>query len=173
MGDQLAVSVEVAGVEQAPLLTNLLELYCHDLSPFFDLKVGPDGRFGYSRLPLYWSQPEKRRAFLIRHDADLAGFILMRMESPLAEIPADFDVTEFFVLRRHRRSGVGRGAAFQLWDRYPGSWMVRVAESHKAARSFWETIIEAYTSDTFTQSRHSVDGRDRRVFVFSSLQADP
>ena len=135
--------------------------------------MGRDGRFGYSRLPLYWSEPEKRRAFLIRHGTELAGFILMRMESPLAEISADLVVTEFFILRRHRRSGVGRRAAFQLWDRFPGSWMVRVAEDYAAARSFWGTIIEAYTSGTFTQSRYTSNGRERRVFVFSSPKGGP
>jgi hypothetical protein len=94
------VTLEVAGAEHAPLLANLLELCSHDLSGLYGLEVGPDGRFGYSQLALYWSEPEKRRAFLIRRGGQVAGFILVRLDSPLAGIPADPDVSEFFVRRR-------------------------------------------------------------------------
>ena len=41
---------------QELVLANLLELYAHDFSEFHDLELGMDGRFGYSHLPLYWSE---------------------------------------------------------------------------------------------------------------------
>lgn len=170
MGDAPSVTLEAAGVEQASLLANLLELYSHDLSELFGLEVGRDGRFGYAPLPLYWSEPEKRRAFLIRQGTKMAGFVLVRMGSPIPEVAADLDVAEFFVLRSHRRSGTGRQAAFQLWDDMRGTWMVRVAEGNAAALSFWETVIDAYTGGSLTQSRRSVEGRDWRVFVFASRE---
>ena len=47
-----AVRLERATPEMAPLLRNLLELYVHDLSEIFPVELGPDGRFGYARLPL-------------------------------------------------------------------------------------------------------------------------
>jgi len=167
------VTLESAGAQHALLLANLLEFHSHDLSDVFGLEIGPDGRFGYEPLPLYWSEPEKRRAFLIRRGTDVAGFILVRMGSPIAEVPADLDVTEFFVLRAHRRSGVGREAASQLWEGLPGSWMVRVAEENDGARSFWARTIDAYTAGEFTESRRLVDGRSWHVFVFASRQRAP
>lgn len=166
--DSQPVILEVAGVDHAPILGNLLELYSHDLSNVFGLEVGADGRYGYPRLSLYWSEPDRRRAFLIRHGAHLAGFILVRMESSRPEAPADWDVAEFFVLRAHRRHGVGRDAAFQVWDRHPGVWTVRVAEGNAAAHAFWKTTIDEYAAGAFTESRRSVDGRDWNVFVFPS-----
>ena len=51
------IEVIFAGPEQEAILANLLELYAHDFSEFHDLKLGTDGRFGYSYLPLYPSQP--------------------------------------------------------------------------------------------------------------------
>ena len=33
--------------DQAPVLANLLELYAHDLSEYFDVPLQPSGRFGY------------------------------------------------------------------------------------------------------------------------------
>ena len=48
------VTLDSATAADLPLLSNLLELYIHDLSfSFPDIEIGPDGRFGYSRLPLY------------------------------------------------------------------------------------------------------------------------
>jgi hypothetical protein len=41
-----AVSLERAGPDAGPLLSNLLELYIHDMSEVFPVKLGPDGRFG-------------------------------------------------------------------------------------------------------------------------------
>ena len=67
-----------------------------------------DGRFGYDRLPLYRTEPEKRFPFLIRRDGRTVGFALA-MRGPASDDPDDLDLQEFFVLRRYRR--VGREAA--------------------------------------------------------------
>src|ERR1700720_4514978 len=106
------VVLDVATSRDAALLSNLLELYLHDLSEVFPIELGSDGRFGYHRLPLYWSEPERRFSFLIRFEARVVGFVLVTRGSPASDDPDVFDVAEFFVVRRHRRSGVGRRAAF-------------------------------------------------------------
>lgn len=162
------ITLERAHAAHAPILANLLELYSHDLSALFDLEVGPDGRFGYARLPLYCAGADGRPAFLIRHGAQLAGFALVRAESPLADLPVDFDVAEFFVLRAHRRHGVGRAAAFALWDGGAGRWMVRVADANVAGVEFWAASIDEYAAGAFTEHRRTLDGRGWHVFVFSS-----
>lgn len=124
------------------LLGNLLELYIHDLSAAFPhVQLGQDGRFGYPSLPLYWSEPERRFPFLIEHGGQTAGFALVtRGLAPQAQADVH-DVAEFFVLRRHRRAGVGRHAASLLWRELPGRWMVRVAEANPAALAFWSGVV--------------------------------
>ena len=162
------VTLEVATPDTAPVLANLLELYQHGLSEVFPVEVGPDGRFGYRKLPLYWSEPEKRFAFLIRSGTELAGFALATRGSPATDDPEHLDVAEFFVLRRHRRSGVGRQAAFLLWDRLPGQWVVRVSEANRAGLPFWRTTIEQYTRGAFSESTRPGVSHDWRVFTFAS-----
>jgi hypothetical protein len=44
------VELHIVMPEAAPILSNLVELYCHDLSAYFELSIGADGRFGYPRL---------------------------------------------------------------------------------------------------------------------------
>src|SRR3954468_13353929 len=127
MAEPHEVVLDVATPADATLLSNLLELYIHDLSAAFpNVELGADGRFGYGKLPLYWSEPERRFPFLIRCGARIAGFVLATRGSPASEDPDVFDGPEFFVMRRHRRSGVGRQAAFLLWNRLAGRWIVRV-----------------------------------------------
>jgi predicted acetyltransferase len=131
------------------LLFNLLELYQYDLSDIFPIKLGADGRFGYDKLPLYWSEPDMHFAYLIRSRAEVACFALVTRGFPASDNPDDFDMAELFVLRSHRRSGVGGGAAFLLWDRHRGRWVVRVSEMNRGARPFWESAIREYTGGAF------------------------
>jgi predicted acetyltransferase len=162
------VTLERATPADAPLLANLLELYAHDLSDVFPMTLGPDGRFGYRRLPLYWSEPEKRFAFLIRSGGEVAGFALATVGSPATDAPTDLDVAEFFVLRAHRRAGVGRQAAMALWDALPGTWVVRVSEGNRGGLAFWSEVVEAYTGGVFTVVTRPEALHARRVFRFAS-----
>lgn len=163
-----AVSLERATPDMAPLLQNLLELYIHDLSEIFPVELGPDGRFGYERLPLYWAEPAARHAFLIKCGTRVAGFVLAMRGSPATEDPNDLDVAEFFVLRSYRRSGVGRQAAFALWDTVPGQWTVRVSEANRAGLAFWSEAVRAYTSGVFSESARPGTPAGWRVFTFAS-----
>jgi len=162
------VILEVATPDRAPLLSNLLELYIHDMSEIFPLELGADGRFGYGSLPLYWSAPEKRFAFFIHAGSRIAGFVLVTRGSPVTNDPNDLDVAEFFVLRSFRRTGVGRQAAFLLWDRLPGQWVVRVSEGNRAALPFWHAIVQDYTGGAFSESKHPSGPHGTRVFSFKS-----
>ena len=163
-----AVTLQRATPDMAPLLRNLLELYIHDLSEVFPVELGPDGRFGYEKLPLYWNEPSARHAFLIRCGTRVAGFALVTRGSPATDDPADLDVAEFFVLRAHRRSGVGRQAAFALWDSVPGRWVVRVSEANRAGLPFWREVVRSYTSGVFGESTRPGTPAGWRVFTFAS-----
>jgi predicted acetyltransferase len=162
------VLLESATLSDTAVLSNLLELYSHDLSDVFALEPGTDGRFGYGKLPLYWSEPENRFPFLIRAGARLAGFALVTRGSPASDDPNDFDIAEFFVLRRYRRSGVGRRAAFLLWNRFAARWTVRVSEGNQKGLRFWANVIAAYTSATAVETTRSGTPHAWRVFSFNS-----
>ncbi|HXU32588.1 MAG TPA: DinB family protein, partial [Thermoanaerobaculia bacterium] len=152
-------------------LANLLDLYAHDLSDTFGLELGPDGRFGYEKLPLYWSESEGRFAFLIRQGTHLAGFALITQGSPGSDDPQAFDVAEFFVVRRHRRSGIGRQAAFLLWDRFPVRWIVRVAEGNQRGLRFWESVIREYSGGSFVKATRPSGPQAWQVFSLDSRRS--
>jgi predicted acetyltransferase len=130
--------------------------------------VGPSGRFGYDALPRYWEEPDRRFPFLIRRGEQVVGFALVTRGSPATKDPSDLDVAEFFVLRRHRRSGAGRDAAFELWDGMPGRWIVRVAVANAPALPFWRAVVQEYTGGAFEERRLPGRVSDCAVFVFRS-----
>jgi predicted acetyltransferase len=162
-----AVSLVHATPSDETLLGNLLELYIHDLSAIFpNVELGPEGRFGYPRLPLYWIEPERRFPFLIRYSGRIAGFILVQRVAETA--PPVHDVAEFFVLRRYRRSGVGRQAAHLLWRQLAGQWTVRVAEANRPGLAFWHSAIAATVPGTVSASTAVHEGRAWQVFTFTT-----
>src|SRR5450631_1295289 len=106
----MLIEVIPATPEQEPILVNLLQLYIHDFSEFLDVEVGPDGRFGYPDLPLYWREPD-RHPFLVHADGKLAGFALVKKAPAASDAEMVWDLAEFFVLRTYRRQRVGLEAA--------------------------------------------------------------
>jgi len=169
MTDPHEVTLEAATAADLPLLSNLLELYIHDLSAAFPhVELGPDGRFGYPQLERYGAEPDRRFSFLIRCGGRLAGFALVTRGSPATEDPEVFDVAEFFVIRSYRRSGVGRRAAILLWNRLPGRWTVRVSEGNAGAIPFWAGVIAEVTKGASTESTRPGSPHAWRVFAFSS-----
>ena len=162
------VSIQSVGPEAAPLLSNLLELYIHDMSEVFPVKLGPDGRFGYEKLPSYWSEPDTRYAFLITYGGEIAGFALVTRGSPATLEPTDLDVAEFFVLRSCRRNGVGRRAARQLWDRVRGNWVVRVSDANRAGLHFWRDVVREYSGGHCAETLRPGQSHGWTVFTFAS-----
>jgi predicted acetyltransferase len=162
-------TLQVATQSDAQLLSNLLELYIHDVCAVFPtVELGPDGRFGYPRLPLYWSDPTHRFAYLVRQRGRVAGFVLATRGSPVTADPEVFDVAEFFVIRKYRRLGVGRRAAFLLWKCLPGKWTVRVSEGNRAAVTFWSGIVAEFTSGMAVEDTRPGEANAWRVFSFES-----
>jgi len=174
MTDQHEVTLEAATLEDSELLSNLLELYIHDLSGVFpNIEIGANGRFGYDKLELYWTEPERRFPFLIRFNGRVAGFVLATRGSPASDDPNVRDIAEFFVIRRHRRSNVGRQAARLLWNRLPGKWIVRVSEGNVGAIPFWTRVIAEFSSGTAIESRRPGTPHDWRVLEFECGPQEP
>jgi predicted acetyltransferase len=159
--------------EEMPIVANLFELYAHDFSEFHFVEPGPDGRFGYADLPLYWSE-SGRYPFLIKVDGKLAGFALIRKLAQVAgrdatcDCDASWDMAEFFVLRAYRRRGVGREAAYRIWRQFPGLWQVRVMRANQTAHRFWQRAIAEFAGEAMSLTPAEKAGEMWDVFSFSS-----
>lgn len=142
------LGIAPVGADDRERLGSLFELYAYDFSEMLALDVGDDGRFHAAALDAYWTDP-RRHAFLFRVDERLAGFGLVHEQSRLTGDDAVRDMAEFFVMRRHRKHGIGERAASWLFDRFRGPWEVRERPENHAATAFWRRIIARYTGGHF------------------------
>jgi predicted acetyltransferase len=168
---QTASSIEVevipATKEQEPILANLLELYSHDFSQFIDLNLGPDGRFGYKYLPLYWKEPD-RYPFLVMVNGHLAGFAFVLKGSEISNDADVWDMAEFFIVRGYRRLGVGKKAAHEVLNRFPGQWEVRVMDRNQKAVKFWRRAISEFTGKEVDSVSIEKNSKSWQLFSFES-----
>ena len=146
------ISLSPASKEEQATLINLMQLYSYDWSELRPLDVGDDGRFADLPLDIYWQDPW-RHPFLLRVEGKLAGFALISGRSRLTGSEGVFDMTEFFVMRRYRRRGVGLAAACAAFDRFAGSWEVRQREDNVEATAFWRQVVARYTDGKYQEAR--------------------
>jgi predicted acetyltransferase len=159
---EIAASVRAAKAEERQALESLVQLYCYDLSAMFSLDVRADGRFAELNddLARYWVDPWRHPLFIVVGDA-LAGFALVLGRSRLTGAHGVFDMAEFFVMKRYRRQGVGRVAAFRVFETFRGPWELRQRKENEAATSFWRKVIAEYTEGEFSEA--SLAGPPPRV----------
>jgi predicted acetyltransferase len=137
------VTLERCPAERRPVLEAMFQLYVHDFTEHWAGtergELQEDGRFpDYPDLEQTWIDPQ-RSAWLIRANGHLAGFALLSATSHSGE-PADHDVTELFVVRKHRRTGVGFAAASQLIAARSGSWEIAITRANVGALAFWRRV---------------------------------
>lgn len=162
------IEVIPAAQDQEPILANLLELYAHDLSELHNIELGVDGRYGYRYLPLYWIEPD-RYPFLVKMNGKLAGFVLIKRGSEISDNAMIWDMTEFFIVRRYRRYGIGTHAAHEVWRQFPGLWEIRVMERNHSGHTFWERAIASFLRKTIHSALIEKGSKRWQVFAFESM----
>ena len=60
-------------------------------------------------------------------------------------------IAEFFVMRKYRRMGVGRTAAFAAFEQFPGHWEVSQIFQNLPAQHFWRKVIAEYTHGNYRE----------------------
>lgn len=157
------VEIHEVPFEGKIILRHLLQLYLYDFSELAGWDLDQYGLFGYKYLDFYWVEPN-RHPFLIRVDSQIAGFALVTVNA--RDDGDEARLSEFFVVRKYRRQGVGETAARMVFDRFPGQWVVSEFEQNVAAQQFWRTVIHRYTGGDFEE--RDVDEGQRRVQSFTT-----
>jgi len=160
------MTVELVPVMEGdkPVLLNLVQFYCYDMSTVRGVDVTEHGLFTYRYTDHYFVESD-RDALFVRHNGSLAGFVMSR------ELPArEREVSEFFIMRRHRRCGVGATAAQKLFALHKGRWVVAFDDANPEAANFWPDIVDgAATGGIDLQHVGPPENRfDRTVLRFSN-----
>lgn len=155
------LTCELVDREHQAALRQLLELYKYDFTDYDPEDVNEEGRYGYRDLDAYWNR-SGHYAFLLRADGKLAGFALIRRywaetsasgqehdvgfadsvsRSAACSESTGHEMVEFFVMKKYRRSGLGREAAKRLFLHFPGLWKLKIMEENMPALAFWTRAI--------------------------------
>jgi len=167
----LDLQVERAEKAQQALIEAMLQLYTHDFSVHWAGtprgELGEDGRFAPYPIDDYW-RDEGRVPLLLRRGGHPAGFALLNRHAH-SGLPVDVSMAEFFVVRKHRRGGLGRAALDLILDRHHGLWEVAVVRRNLAALGFWQAALGASPSVRGLDSRDQCDARwDGTIFRFTA-----
>ena len=161
-------------IEQKETLRNLLEKYLCEFAQYDLRDVQEDGLYHYRWLDCYWTDPN-RWAYFIRVDGKLAGFAMVNDYPEIPDRKPDFCLAEFYVLPRYRRAGVGREAAFQLFDLHRGQWQFQRHPHNVPSVHFWNRVVKEYTHgryeliEAYPDERvNYADGTPADVFSFSN-----
>lgn len=133
--------------EEKEILRNLLEKYLYEFSQYDGGTVNALGLYGYSYLDNYWTE-ENRWAFFLKADGKLAGFAMVNDYQESGE-KTDFCMSEFFVMYPYRKHGLGKEAAFALFDRFPGTWQLKYHPKNIPSVHFWNRVVAEYTHGEF------------------------
>ena len=133
------VTLRSADRAQWPTIGNLLQFYYYELSAWYPIALGDDGRYAIASKADYLAQPGTQ-AWLILADGELAGFAVV--DDELVDPRRDLNLGYFFVAQRFRGRGVGAAAFGGLLARYPGAWELYYLARNEAAAGFWPRAFE-------------------------------
>jgi predicted acetyltransferase len=146
------VTVVEASESDRSVIRRLMELYLYDFSEFVSLDVNEHGLFEFPWLDSFWTDDDKH-PYLIRAGGKIAGFVLVH--DAQEDGRAYHDLSEFFVLKRYRKQGVGRKAAQWVFDQHPGEWHVAEIPENKPAHAFWRRVIGEYTRGDYDETEQT------------------
>ena len=158
------MNIELQEVTEAEkgVLQNLVHLCMHDYSEFDKFEIGPEGEFTYRWFEAYFRE-DGRDAYLIRVDENLGGFVMVR--SNPGEEDWDFQIAEFFILRRYRRMGMGSLVSQKILNSRKGVWEISYDTRNEAASNLWNSISKLYSD---VQLQKNFGEKDRNRFLIQT-----
>ena len=133
--------VKPAGLEDKPVIFNLLQLDMDELSQFPDEE--PDykdekGVYSYPYFDHYWREHE-RFPYLLYSDSAIAGFALVRQDGK------QWEMAEFYVLPQFRLRSLATTCVTEIFKKHPGKWKIGYNKYNKPGQALWQKAAERFS----------------------------
>ncbi len=146
--------------EETNILERLLQLYLHDISFHFPMNFDEStGLYLCYSLDKYFDD-SINYAYFIKHEEKLAGFMFVDTDDN------NIYIQEMFVLNSYKNKSIGKLAAFEVFNKHKGNWMIKSLPCSEPSERFWNKTIKEYTSDNFNLER--TGNYNRAVFTFNN-----
>jgi len=161
-----------ATLNDHPIIQNMGRFYVYDMSEYLGKEEGwempADGLYECIDFKKYW-EDKNSFPFIVRYKNEIVGFVIVDKKGSAAEI--DFNMAQFFILRKFKDKGIGRYVAQECFKKFPGSWEVMVIPGNEGAYRFWRATIKNYTNDNFTEYTRDIvhfNNSRKNIFKFDS-----
>jgi len=168
------ITIEPVKKEEKEILRNLLEKYDYEFSQYNNLDVNNLGLYGYDYLDYFWNE-ENLFPFFIKVDGKLAGFIMISDYPELKRIPLNYAISNFFVMYKYRRNGIGKFCVKYILDKFKGKWRLKYHPKNEISQNFWIKTINDYTNGKYELIKNDPDpevlyedGTIGHIIVFES-----
>lgn len=135
-------------------LEHAYAFYLRDLSPFAkdEYRLSAAGRWKPDHLPYWLSQPFCHPLVLVRRSVPIGFAFVGRRPFPFLSEDVELRLSEFFVLRARRRSGLGREAANAVFAHFSGAFELTVLGGNEPALAFWRTVLPSAAASPVRES---------------------
>jgi len=164
------VTLVPATLQDYPIMQNMGRFYLYDMSEYLGISekwtLPSDGLYTCIDFKKYW-ETDNTSPFLVYYEKEVAGFVIVDKKTYSSN--ADFNMAQFFILRKFKRHGLGRHVAQTMFSRYPGTWEVMVLPGNEGAYRFWRNIITEHTNSNFQETTCEVPHFQydtRNIFTF-------
>ncbi|KTD72462.1 GNAT family N-acetyltransferase [Legionella tucsonensis] len=161
-----------ATLEDYPTIQNLGRFYVYDMSEYLGNQAGweipEDGLYECIDFKKYW-QNENSFPFVVRYENELVGFVIVDKKG--SEPGVDFNMAQFFVVRKFKNKGIGQYIAEQCFKKFPGIWEVMVMPGNEGAYRFWRATMKHYSGNNFTEYTREIvhlNNSKKNIFRFNS-----
>ena len=126
------------------ILYRLLQYSLFEESMYDFNEMNIEGLFEYKEFGLYFTDVN-RYAYFIKEKGNnkLLGFVMLRKDGN------NYNLTEFMIIPKYRRKGLGREVALMVFKMYRGNFEVSPSFGSKGAFNFWESVIKEYTNNNY------------------------
>lgn len=160
-----------ASLKDYPIVQNMGRFYAYDMSEYLGKEKGwempEDGLYECIDFKKYW-HTDDAFPFLIRYANELAGFVIVDKKGSSPEI--DFNMAQFFILRKFKDQKIGKYVAHQCFDKFKGIWEIMVMPGNEGAYRFWRRTVKKYTNDfaEYTREIKHFNNTLKNIFRFDS-----
>ncbi len=148
-----------AKLESLSVLENMARFYLYEMSRYcgfrFEEYSWPEEKLIHLHHFRQYLSENDRKALFIVIDNELAGFMLLRKSGIKTDI--DWKISEFFILPKFRGKAIGKKAAFQIFDKLPGTWEISILPENTGALQFWRHVISSYSNNAYTEESLTID----------------
>jgi predicted acetyltransferase len=141
--------------------------YCGFISNEWDFPK--DGLYEAYDFKKYFEESE-RKAFLVKIDDELAGFVLLNKIGTLPD--TEWNMGEFYILGKFQGKGIAKQVAYQIWQDFIGKWEVSVIPENLIGLAFWRKTISSFTNGHYKEEIKKVEydkyQPNRYIFSFET-----